>query len=286
MEIKDRILGFDFARGLAIIGMVFVNFMVVMTTGSDTFLYNLVDMLSGKAAALFVVLAGVGMSLMYKSAMESGDSEKRRKVKVRLLKRAAFLFVLGLSYADILHYYGVYIVIGVALLGASKRVLLSVSSLLVVGYSFLLLFFNYETGWDFTTLEYLDFFTVQGFFRNLFLNGFHPVIPWVAFLLVGIWVGRLDFHNLHTRRCIAIVTLDKFPRPVPQTIHNAPFYAATGSTGSGKALCFTKLGVPCVEVVDSNGAGDNYFAGFVKGTEKRLLDYKGLCSIHKRLSVS
>ena len=146
MEIKDRILGFDFARGLAIIGMVFVNFMVVMTTGSDTFLYNLVDMLSGKAAALFVVLAGVGMSLMYKSAMESGDSEKRRKVKVRLLKRAAFLFVLGLSYyalwpADILHYYGVYIVIGVALLGASKRVLLSVSSLLVVGYSFLLLFF-------------------------------------------------------------------------------------------------------------------------------------------------
>ena len=40
-----------------------------------------------------------------------------------------------------------------------------------------------------------------------------------------------------------IVTLNEFPQPVPQTIHHAPFYEATGSTGAGKALCLEKLGV-------------------------------------------
>jgi len=43
-----------------------------------------------------------------------------------------------------------------------------------------------------------------------------------------------------------IVTLDKFPEPIPKTIHSAPFHEATGSTGAGKALCLTKLGVPNV----------------------------------------
>ncbi|UEG51239.1 carbohydrate kinase family protein [Ferruginibacter lapsinanis] len=43
-----------------------------------------------------------------------------------------------------------------------------------------------------------------------------------------------------------IVTLDKFPDPIPKTIHTAPFHEAAGSTGAGKALCLTKLGVPNV----------------------------------------
>lgn len=41
-----------------------------------------------------------------------------------------------------------------------------------------------------------------------------------------------------------IVTLPEFPAPTPKTIHVAPFYETTGSTGSGKSLCLTKLGVP------------------------------------------
>jgi sugar/nucleoside kinase (ribokinase family) len=40
-----------------------------------------------------------------------------------------------------------------------------------------------------------------------------------------------------------IVTLPEFPEPVPKTMLVTPFHEATGSTGSGKALCLTKLGV-------------------------------------------
>ena len=41
-----------------------------------------------------------------------------------------------------------------------------------------------------------------------------------------------------------IVYLPQLPKPVPQTIHVAPFHEATGSTGSGKALNLTKLALP------------------------------------------
>jgi acarbose 7IV-phosphotransferase len=41
-----------------------------------------------------------------------------------------------------------------------------------------------------------------------------------------------------------IVYLPELPGKQPQTIHSAPFRETTGSTGSGKALNLTKLGVP------------------------------------------
>lgn len=41
-----------------------------------------------------------------------------------------------------------------------------------------------------------------------------------------------------------IIYLPEFPEPIPQTIHEAKFNEATGSTGAGKALCLKKLDVP------------------------------------------
>lgn len=41
-----------------------------------------------------------------------------------------------------------------------------------------------------------------------------------------------------------IVHLEQLPAPVPTTIHQAPFHEGCGSTGAGKSLALTKLGVP------------------------------------------
>lgn len=41
-----------------------------------------------------------------------------------------------------------------------------------------------------------------------------------------------------------IVHLEQLPAPIPTTIHQAPFHEGCGSTGAGKALALTKLGVP------------------------------------------
>ena len=41
-----------------------------------------------------------------------------------------------------------------------------------------------------------------------------------------------------------IVRLEQLPAPVSTTIHEAPFHEGCGSTGAGKSLALTKLGVP------------------------------------------
>ncbi len=202
---KQRIIGFDLARALAVIGMVIVNFKVVMCTEitSPVWLLNASGFLDGKAAATFVALAGIGISLLSRSALQF--PEKQALHRNTLLRRALFLFVCGLLYtpvwpADILHFYGVYIAIAAFLLCTSSRRLLILAVALVVCFPILLFTLNYDQGWDWTSLTYSGFWTVPGMLRHIFFNGFHPVVPWLAFLLVGMVVGRLDLSRMQIRR--------------------------------------------------------------------------------------
>jgi len=197
---KKRIIGIDLARALAVIGMIIVNFKIVFGNQGSELLQSVAGIFDGKAAATFVVLAGVGIGLMCRSALENNNKEKLRIVKKRIAKRALFLFVLGISYlsiwpADILHFYGVYMLVTLLFLGASQRTILKAVLLLIFSYPFLMMRVDYEIGWNFETLTYLDFWTGNGFFRNLFYNGFHPVIPWSAFMLLGLWFGLQDMYN-------------------------------------------------------------------------------------------
>ncbi|WP_170416654.1 DUF418 domain-containing protein [Ruegeria atlantica] len=184
-----RLEALDAARFLAFCGMVLVNFRIAaqVAPGND-WASILIDMLEGRAAALFVILAGIGIGLSSVSASV-------------LLRRAVFLFVLGLINmtvfdADILHFYAVYFVVGAAFLAAPAGALwlgsIGVVALAVLAISI----FNYDLGWDWNTLTYTDLWTLPGFLRNLFFNGWHPVLPWAAFLLIGMAVGRAELHTI------------------------------------------------------------------------------------------
>jgi uncharacterized protein len=197
---KQRIIGLDVARALAVIGMIIVNFKVVLGQDGQTWVKSFASIFDGKAAAMFVVLAGVGLALMTNSAIKNNDRHKLKIAKIRIAKRALFLFVLGLSYitiwpADILHFYGIYMVIILMVLPFKERTILILGSAIIFFYPMLVIFLDYETGWDFDTLDYLGFWTFEGFIRNLFFNGFHPVMPWTAFMLFGYWFGKQDLHN-------------------------------------------------------------------------------------------
>jgi uncharacterized membrane protein YeiB len=199
---KDRIIGIDVARALAIFGMILVNFKIVLGEKGWNWVASFAHIFDGKAAATFVVLAGVGLALMTNSALQKNDVTKLKTLRIKIAKRALLLFLIGLSYiaiwpADILHFYGVYMVFILLLLKSSSRTLLFVTFLLIVTYPFLLGFWEYEDGWNFKTLAYPDFWTLEGFIRNLFFNGFHPVIPWAAFMLFGFWFGKQDLNNVH-----------------------------------------------------------------------------------------
>lgn len=197
--------------------MILVNYEIVLVDGrgGPGLLRLLVDSLQGRAAGTFVVLAGIGASLGARRARLGTDAE-RQAARRRLRLRGLFLFAMGLAFlgvwpADILHFYGAYLAIGSVLLFASARLVWSVI-LVVVGISVLhLLRVDYFERWDLRDYSYERLWTIGGFARNLFLNGWHPVFPWAALYLFGMLVGRYDLGDRATRRWLLMPTLLLLP---------------------------------------------------------------------------
>lgn len=216
MLTSKRIYGLDVARSLAIFIMIFVNFQTVLAKETtEGWLVVFFNLLHGKGSALFVVLAGVGISLMLKSALDSNNLKLLRDKKLILLKRSMFLFVLGMLSlpfwtADILHFYGFFISLGVLVVGYKTHWLWVWIASLIIIYPLILDVVNYDTGWDWKTLEYEGLWEPIGFLRNLFINGFHPVLPWVAFVFAGIWLGRQDLLDRVVQKRILIASMTLF----------------------------------------------------------------------------
>ncbi|SDQ72960.1 DUF418 domain-containing protein [Pseudovibrio sp. Tun.PSC04-5.I4] len=199
----SRLEGLDLARFIAFVGMVIVNFSIVMgAEGAQGGLGFILQALEGRAAATFVVLAGVGLGL----AAQLGDINLTAWVTV---KRALFLLALGLLNmlifdADILHYYAFYFLFGVMLLKLNTRALIGVILAIVFAALALVFLLDYDAGWNWSDYTYQGFWTPLGFVRNLFFNGWHPVIPWLAFLLFGIVLSRLSLSETKTQRNLMI----------------------------------------------------------------------------------
>ena len=210
----DRIIGLDIARAFAIIGMVLVNFKLAMGAEENgpQWLRTFSALLNGRAAATFVILAGVGASLGSRRARVSGDKVQQRQARITLLKRALFLFVVGWAFfpiwpADILHYYGVYLAIGSTLLFARSKRLITLAVVSVAISLAFILTFDPLANWNLEDYSYRGLTTPVGFARNLFLDGFHPVFPWIALYLFGLWLGRTDLRDPIWRRTLAIRSL-------------------------------------------------------------------------------
>ncbi len=201
---SSRLVGLDLARFLAFFGMVIVNFSVAMgvTFEPGTLATTISEGMQGRAAATFVVLAGLGLGLA------ANRSETTPLFSVTI-KRALFLLGIGLANmlifeADILHYYAFYFLFGMLFIKAEMRTLLVVISLIISAFMVMLIGLDYEAGWNWTTLEYSGFWTVEGFVRNLFFNGWHPVFPWLAFFIFGIVLSKLKLTDTKVQIALAI----------------------------------------------------------------------------------
>ena len=194
---KQRIIGFDLARAYAIFGMYIVNFNFVFGNYKDTSLAGkFLSLFSGNSSTVFVMLAGMGVSLM--TNRQGYTIEEKKKLRSTINKRAWFLFGSGLLLywwwpADILHFYGGYMHIAAVLLFLDKKYFLYAAAIAIFTFHALLAVLPYETGWNFETLQYKDFWTVTGFLRNTFYNGWNPIFPWLAYFTIGMYLGRLDW---------------------------------------------------------------------------------------------
>ncbi len=192
---RGRIEGLDLARFFALVGMVFVNFDIVMVDpGASRDVFSFVAAaLQGKAAATFVVLAGIGFGL-------GAAGKDRTRIRAVTVRRFAFLLVVGLVNAtifeaDIIHFYAFYFLAGMWFLQVPSRWLLLTIGGLAAGFVVLIVTLDYEAGWDWETYAYHDFWTIPGFVRHLVFNGWHPIVPWLAFLLWGILLSRLNLRG-------------------------------------------------------------------------------------------
>lgn len=211
-----RIEGLDFARALSLYGMFIVNFTVITGSednGSEWFAWFM-NLFQGRASATFVLLAGIGISLMTRKARDNSSHSIILEQKITIWKRSLFLLMVGLLLylagwtGDILHYYGVYMFLASFFIVASKRVFLGFISLILLLAQILQIKLDYLKGWDPIQpfMEYQDFWTAEGFVRNLFFNGYHPIFPWVCFFLIGMIVGRLDIMKRAKRKRLLITS--------------------------------------------------------------------------------
>jgi uncharacterized protein len=168
--------------------------------------------LDGRAAATFVVLAGVGLTLRSRRAVAADDPRAVAPVRATLIRRGLFLLVLGFVNlviwpGDILRVYGVSLIIAAGLITASDRRVLAAALAFVLGFVALLLMVDYGTNWDWNTLKYHRLWTLKGAVRNLFYDGFRSVFPWTGLLLFGMWLGRRDLRDraVNTRVVLAAV---------------------------------------------------------------------------------
>jgi uncharacterized protein len=209
---KQRIIGFDLARAYAIFGMYIVNFNIVFGDyQSHSLAGQMLSLFSGNSSTVFVMLAGMGIALMSNRINEYTSDEKTRLRSI-VNKRAWFLFVIGLLLylwwpADILHFYGGYMHLAALLLFVNKKYYLYAGIAAVLAFHALLLFIPYETGWNFETLQYKDFWSVGGFLRNTIYNGWNPILPWFAYFAVGMYLGRLDWTKPKTQKTVFIIGL-------------------------------------------------------------------------------
>ena len=200
---RRRIPGLDAARALAVAGMVSVHVAPpAVDVGTPAgWLYELPH---GRAALLFVLLAGVGVSLL---------DERRRggAVVPALLVRAGVFLPLGLALqatgthvAVILHYYAAYYLVAVGLRQLGDRTLLATSlAWSVLGPLVFHLGRERSPDWfDRSLLPGAD--EPLALVRSILLSGYYPVVVWGAALAWGIWLGRCDLSDTVLRRRLVL----------------------------------------------------------------------------------
>ncbi len=207
-----RLVGIDAARGLALFGMMAVHVMdPIGPDGDPSFTWGLA---AGKSAALFALLAGVGVAFATgRRQPPAGRTWVAHAAS--LLVRALLIGAVGLLMGAlvprelagvILPYYAVLFVLAIPLLLLSVRALVVTAAAIAIGMP--VLSHLLRAGEELVTEEnhgFTQLFQQPGqVFRDLVLTGTYPALPWLAYLCAGLAVGR---SLLSSRRVVVLMTL-------------------------------------------------------------------------------
>lgn len=195
----QRLTGVDVARGLALFGMMATH--VFDTFTDDNTVSGVTVVAAGRSAATFALLAGVSLAFLSggRTAVRGGE---RRAVSAGLVVRAALIGAVGLALGSlgsdidlILAFYALLFLLAIPLLGLSPKVLVALAAVLVaVGP--VLLVAAAAAGVEFGERDDPTLVSLVteplGVLSQLLVTGEYPVVLYLAYLCVGLAVGRLD----------------------------------------------------------------------------------------------
>jgi len=257
-QVNTRIVGIDVARGLAVLGMYGAH--VGLTEPFDwaapgTWL----DVVNGRSSILFAVLAGVSIAIISGGRVAAGGDALRR-ARTRILVRALLVFAIGLllvaldtRIAVILPVYAVLFVAAIPVLRWRSRWLFVAAGVVALVAP---------------PVAVLVDIAVErpGLVLDLLFTGHYPAVIWIAFVLVGLGVGRLDLASPSVRlrmlgagAALAVLgyglgaaaesAVAGSPTPVPLDIrllatvepHSGSPFEVVGSTGFALAVLALSL---------------------------------------------
>ena len=199
-----RLNSIDIARAMAILLMVMCHFTIYITHPEGAYrniFFFSNHILGDFPAAMFLFLVGVSLFVSINRSRQYGLSES--SVFSRLIIRGSVLFIFGLIYEsvvwgyshsfdwDILTTIGSCILVLAFLRNLSSKQLVVIAIVVVILSPYLRHVFGYPAFWE--KEEYMAPWTIREIFGGYFLNGFFPLLPWMAYSFIGYAVGKTVF---------------------------------------------------------------------------------------------
>jgi uncharacterized membrane protein len=208
-----RVVGIDAARGLALLGMLAVHIFPNSheDTGEPTLAFVL---FAGDSAALFVLLAGVGL------ALSTGGRNRHRGSdmwadRAGLAARAVLVGIVALVVAaiiqgpdvetSILLYFAVYFLLAIPFLSLGPRGLFAGAlTLCIIAPILMQQLTPVLPEWSDSNPSISQLFSEPAaVVFQLLLTGTYPALPYLTFILVGLGLGRLNLNSIRVQVFIA-----------------------------------------------------------------------------------
>lgn len=198
--------GPDVVRAVALIGVVVMNYhgyLVILSSSQSTgqgwaaeLFHPWTGPLSTRFAATFVLVAGVGVTLLTKRSLS--DRERVTAMRWKLVRRGVLLYTVGLVLDEIwpgtiLPYYGAMFVIAAGIFTLRTRWIVTIgSAAALAGWGIRAWRYEQQTnGVSTSWLTSPGTGSIRHYLFGSFVNGTHPLLPWIAFLCAGMVLGRV-----------------------------------------------------------------------------------------------
>ncbi len=204
-----RLVGIDLARCLALLAMMATH--LLDQRDPDGSLSASAWLFSGRASALFALLAGVSLALLSgRTRPLRGRARARRSAGLAV--RALLVALVGLALGEvdsgiavILTHYGLLLLLGLLVLGLQARTLAVLAAVWVVlGPAVAQVLRPELAPRGFASPSFEQLAEPGRLLSELLFTGYYPMASWFAYLLAGMALGRLDLAALRRRTLVAL----------------------------------------------------------------------------------